>query len=118
MGAFHRLSVNMIGVSAQSLLSRPTNIGHPPGGFRVEKYRVYFVGRDGHFNGLEPIVCADDAAAIEMQNALLTGMASSFGTVRGLSVGLSQWGSQLMTFTKPTQVENTAATTAMKRSPR
>jgi|SRR5271168_1032440 hypothetical protein len=71
MGAFHRLSVNMIGVSAQSLLSRPTNIGHPSGGFRVEKYRVYFVGRDGHFNGLEPIVCADDAAAIENAKRLV-----------------------------------------------
>lgn len=26
------------------------------------EYRAYFVGRDGHFNGFEPLVCADDAA--------------------------------------------------------
>jgi hypothetical protein len=71
MGAFHRLSVNMIGVSAQSLLSRPANIGHPSGGFRVEQYRVYFVGRDGHFNSFEPIVCAAEAAAIENAKRLV-----------------------------------------------
>jgi hypothetical protein len=53
-----------------------------------------------------------------MQNASLTGMASSFGTVRGLLVGLSQYGNHPMTFTRPTQAENTTATTAMKRRPR
>ena len=37
----------------------------------MEEYRAYFVGRDGHFNGFEPIVCADDAAAIEKTKRLV-----------------------------------------------
>jgi hypothetical protein len=37
----------------------------------MEEYRAYFVGRDGHFNGYEPIVCADDAAAIENAKRLV-----------------------------------------------
>ena len=37
----------------------------------MEKYRAYFVGRDGHFNGFEPIVCADDAAAFENAKRLV-----------------------------------------------
>jgi len=35
------------------------------------EYRAYFVGRDGHFNGFEPIVCADDVAAIEITKRLV-----------------------------------------------
>jgi hypothetical protein len=30
----------------------------------VEEYRAYFVGSDGHFNGYEPLICANDEAAI------------------------------------------------------
>jgi hypothetical protein len=37
----------------------------------VEEYRAYFVGRDGHFNGFEPLVCEDDAAAIETTKRLV-----------------------------------------------
>jgi hypothetical protein len=37
----------------------------------VEEYRAYFVGRDGHFNGFEPIVCDDDGAAIENARGLV-----------------------------------------------
>jgi hypothetical protein len=37
----------------------------------VQEYRAYFVGRDGHFNGFEPIVCADDSAAIEKARRLV-----------------------------------------------
>jgi hypothetical protein len=37
----------------------------------MEEYRAYFVGRDGHFNGFEPLVCADDAAAIHMAKRLV-----------------------------------------------
>jgi hypothetical protein len=37
----------------------------------MEEYRAYFVGRDGHFNGFEPIVCADDRAAIESAKRLV-----------------------------------------------
>jgi hypothetical protein len=43
----------------------------PQWGLRVEEYRAYFVGRDGHFNGFEPIVCVDDAAACEHAKRLL-----------------------------------------------
>jgi hypothetical protein len=32
----------------------------------VEEYRAYFVGHDGHFNGYEPVTCADDNAAIDL----------------------------------------------------
>jgi hypothetical protein len=31
----------------------------------MAQYRVYKLGRDGHFTGFEALVCADDAAAIE-----------------------------------------------------
>jgi hypothetical protein len=34
-------------------------------------YRAYTVGRDGHFTGFEPLVCADDAEAIEVATRLL-----------------------------------------------
>jgi hypothetical protein len=37
----------------------------------MEEYQAYFVGRDGHFNGYEPFVCADDAAAIEKAKRLV-----------------------------------------------
>jgi hypothetical protein len=36
------------------------------GDFGVIEYRAYFIGHDGHFNGYEPLVCADDETAIEM----------------------------------------------------
>jgi hypothetical protein len=39
----------------------------------VEEYRAYFVGHDGHFNGYEPLVCANDAIAIEKAKRLLDG---------------------------------------------
>jgi hypothetical protein len=39
----------------------------------VTEYRAYTVGRDGHFNGFEPLVCADDAVAIEKAKRLVDG---------------------------------------------
>jgi hypothetical protein len=39
---------------------KPSSLGD----YRMEEYRAYFVGHDGHFNGYEPIVCADDAEAV------------------------------------------------------
>jgi hypothetical protein len=33
-------------------------------------YRAYTVGDDGHFNGYEPLVCADDQAAITKARTL------------------------------------------------
>jgi hypothetical protein len=38
----------------------------------VVEYRAYLVGIDGHFVGYEPIVCADDAEAIEKAKRWLT----------------------------------------------
>jgi hypothetical protein len=32
----------------------------------VEEYRAFFVGHDGHFNGYEPLTCADDTVAIDL----------------------------------------------------
>jgi hypothetical protein len=32
---------------------------------RMAEYRVYVVGRDGHFVGCEPLVCGDDVEVIE-----------------------------------------------------
>jgi hypothetical protein len=37
----------------------------------MEGYRAYFIGRDGHFNGFEPLVCADDATAIDKAKRLV-----------------------------------------------
>jgi hypothetical protein len=48
-------------------------------GFRVADYRAYTVGRDGHITGFEPLVCADDAEAIEKAKCLIEDMMSSFG---------------------------------------
>jgi hypothetical protein len=39
----------------------------------VKEYRAYFVGHDGHFNGYEPLVCVNDAIAIEKAKRLLDG---------------------------------------------
>jgi hypothetical protein len=40
-----------------------------------------FVGHDGHFNGYEPLICADDAAAIEEAKRLPGTLVPSFGAV-------------------------------------
>jgi hypothetical protein len=47
------------------------NLVAPRGGLRVEEYRAYFLGRDGHFNGYEPLVCANDEVAIESAKRLV-----------------------------------------------
>jgi hypothetical protein len=44
------------------------------------EYRVYIDGSDGHFISLEPLECADDAAAMEQQSSLLTATTLSFGS--------------------------------------
>jgi hypothetical protein len=36
-------------------------------------YRAYRVGVDGHFVGFEPMICADDAEAIEEAKRLVDG---------------------------------------------
>ena len=37
----------------------------------MTEYRVYSVGRDGHFVGFEALVCADDTEAIEKAMGLV-----------------------------------------------
>jgi hypothetical protein len=39
----------------------------------VAEYRAYTVGSDGHFIGFDPLVCADDAEAIEKAKHLVDG---------------------------------------------
>ena len=39
----------------------------------MEEYRAYFVGHDGHFNGYEPLICVDDAEAIEKAKRFING---------------------------------------------
>jgi hypothetical protein len=39
----------------------------------MAEYRAYTVGRDGHFVDAEPLVCADDAEAIEKAKRLVDG---------------------------------------------
>lgn len=39
----------------------------------MAEYRAFTVGDDGHFVGFEPIVCDDDALAIERAKRLLKG---------------------------------------------
>ena len=34
-------------------------------------YRAFTIGRDGHFIGFEPLVCGDDAEAIEQAKRLV-----------------------------------------------
>ena len=36
-------------------------------------YRAYTVDHDGHFIGIEPLTCADDAEAIEKARQLVDG---------------------------------------------
>jgi hypothetical protein len=42
------------------------------GTFGVAEYRAYTVGLDGHFVGFEPLVCADDAEAIDRATQLVS----------------------------------------------
>jgi hypothetical protein len=37
------------------------------------EYRAYTVGSDGHFMGVKPLVCADDAEAIDKAKRLVNG---------------------------------------------
>jgi hypothetical protein len=37
----------------------------------MPEYRAYIVGHDGHFSGFEPLLCADDAHAIEKAKRLV-----------------------------------------------
>ena len=39
----------------------------------MAEYRAFTVGIDGHFVGFEPIVCDDDASAIELAKRMLDG---------------------------------------------
>jgi hypothetical protein len=39
----------------------------------MAEYRAFFVGNGGHFAGFEPLVCADDAEAIEKAERLVDG---------------------------------------------
>ena len=40
-------------------------------GATVAEYRAFTVGRDGHFSGFEPLICADDAEAIAQAKRLV-----------------------------------------------
>jgi hypothetical protein len=42
-------------------------------GARMPDYRVYTVGREGHFIGVEPLTCTDDSEAIEEAKRLVDG---------------------------------------------
>ena len=39
----------------------------------MTEYRAYTVGSDGHFIGFEPLVCADDAEAIQKTKRFVDG---------------------------------------------
>lgn len=36
----------------------------------MAEYRAYTLGSDGHFDGFEPLICVDDAEAIERAKRL------------------------------------------------
>jgi hypothetical protein len=48
-------------------------VADPLGGFRMVEYQAYTVGRDGHFNSFEPLVCSNDTEAIEKARRLVDG---------------------------------------------
>jgi hypothetical protein len=52
-------------------VSRPDSAGDIRRDFEVIEYRAYFIGYDGHFNGYEPLLCADDEAAIAKAKRLV-----------------------------------------------
>ena len=37
----------------------------------MEEYRAYFLGLDGHFNGYEQLICANDEVAIDKAKRLV-----------------------------------------------
>jgi hypothetical protein len=39
----------------------------------MAEYRAYVIGKDGHFNEAVPMVCSDDAEAIEKAKQLVNG---------------------------------------------
>jgi hypothetical protein len=39
----------------------------------MAEYRAYIVGRDGHFVGVEPLICGNDVEAIEKTKRLVEG---------------------------------------------
>ena len=39
----------------------------------MAEYRAYIVGIDGHFMGYEPLICMDDAEAIDNAKRLVDG---------------------------------------------
>jgi hypothetical protein len=43
------------------------------GAHHMPDYRAYIVGEDGHFVGYEPLVCPNDAEAIEKAKRLVNG---------------------------------------------
>lgn len=47
--------------------------GAQGGDLRMADYRVYIRGDDGHFVGWQPLVCADDAEAVEQAKQYLNG---------------------------------------------
>ena len=59
-------------------------------------YRAYTVGLDGRFIGYEPLVCADDAEAIEKLKQLVDGHAMELWS-----------GERLVTKLEPRQDQNT-----------
>jgi hypothetical protein len=42
-------------------------------GAAMPDYRAYIIGFDGHFNGFTPLICTDDAVAIEQAQMLVDG---------------------------------------------
>jgi hypothetical protein len=44
---------------------------HPLVGLRVTEYRAFIVGRDGHFIGFGPLICANDDESIERARRLV-----------------------------------------------
>lgn len=58
-------------------ITNPTNglgVSNTDGGrAAMAEYRAYTLGRDEHFIGFEPLVCADDAEAIDQAKRLVNG---------------------------------------------
>jgi hypothetical protein len=56
----------------------------------MAEYRLYTVGHEGHFVGYEPLVCVNDAEAIEKAKRLVVAQDIELWSGEGSSLGKAE----------------------------